>query len=261
VIFHSVSGDEDRDVERRGPTYITPKFMALSFGIVVIAIVLTYFFVIGPARDHANFVRSKSNLKAMAVGLGLYAAANNDGLPPVYLPGVKDANGRPLTWANQIFDYVGRMEVFANGANPDDGNTMLTRTQTDGNRVDVSLSYGMLSSADTARRYEIQDGAILLVESIGSGAMGSYNPMPLGGQDGFMIGYDNSNLFPDAETEFVTRLAFVGPGSSPQGLTSVHSQGVNAIRADGSLVTFKTAGEAFPVNKSGGKLSGQWVPY
>jgi hypothetical protein len=85
--------------------------------------------------------------------------------------------------------------------------------------------------------------------------------MPLGGQDGFMIGYDNSNLFPDAETEFVTRLAFVGPGSSPQGLTSVHSQGVNAIRADGSLVTFKTAGEAFPVNKSGGKLSGQWVPY
>ncbi|MEO7454506.1 MAG: hypothetical protein ABIV13_07060 [Fimbriimonadales bacterium] len=235
--------------------------MAISFGILAVVLVLAYFFLIGPALKHANFVRSKANLKAMARGLGLYAEANNDGFPPVYFPGAKDANGRPITWANQIFDYVGRMEVFENAANPEGGNTMLTRTDTQGNREDVALSYGMLSSADTARRYEMRDDAILLAETIGSGVCGSFNPLPLGGTDGFTIGYDNSNVFPDAQTNYVTRLAFLGEGPSPLGLMSVHPLGINAIRADGSLVTFSSAGEAFSVSKSGGKPSGQWVPY
>jgi hypothetical protein len=153
------------------------------------------------------------------------------------------------------------MEVFENAANPEGGDTMLTRTETDGARIDVALSYGMLSSGDTARRYEIRDDAILLAETIGSGACGSFNPLPLGGADGFMIGYDNSNFFPDGESKYVTRLAFFGEGPSPLGLMSVHPQGVNAIRADGSLVTFSSAVEAFPVSKTGDKPTGQWVPY
>ena len=261
MIFATVSEDEDRDVERRGPTYVTPKFMVAALVVVTLLVALAYIFIIGPGIDNSNFVKTQSNLKAMAQGLRLYAEANNDGLPPVYDAGTTDANGRPLTWANQIFDYVGRLEVFNNAANPDEGNTLLTRTEPDGTRTDVGLSYGMLAAADTARRYEIQDKTILLAETIGAGIDGSYNPLPLGGADGFMIGYDNSNAMPDGNTEFVTRLAFTGSARSPLGLTAIHSKGVVGIRADGSLAIFKSASEAFPVSKTAGAPSGQWAPY
>ena len=128
-------------------------------------------------------------------------------------------------------------------------------------QTDVALSYGMLTSADTGRLYEIRDQTVILAETIGGGVLGSYNPEPLGGPDGFVIGYDNTNGYPDENTGFVTRLAFIGSGSSPLGLTPIHAQGVNGIRADGSIVTFESASEAFPVAKSGKNPSGHWVPY
>jgi hypothetical protein len=261
IFFSAVSDDDDRDVERRGAHYVTPRFMLTVVGIVVVVLVLAYLFVIGPAIENGNFVKSQSRIKAIAQGMNLYAEANNDGLPPVYLIGEKDANGRPVTWANQVFDYVGRMEVFNSPALPGEGNTMLTRTLANGTREDVELSYGMLSAADTARRYEIHDDTIILAETIGMGVDGSYNPLPLGGADGFMIGYDNSNGMPNAESGFVTRLAFTSPGASPLGLTPIHSKGVVGIRADGSLVILSSAAEAFPVSKSAGAPSGQWAPY
>jgi hypothetical protein len=138
---------------------------------------------------------------------------------------------------------------------------MATKVTADGQQTDVELSYGMLSAADTARRYEIRDETILLAETIGGGVAGSYNPLPLGGEDGFMIGYDNSNRFADTETQFVTRLAFFGPGSAPLGLKAVHPKGVLGIRADGGIAILKSAAEAFKVSKSGKNPSGHWIPY
>lgn len=260
-MFFTVSDDDDRDVERRGHSYVTRRDFTIMLGIGVVLIVLAYIFIIGPWKDNADFKKSQSNLQALARGLGLYAESNNDGLPPVYLIGAEDSNGRPITWANQIFDYIGRAEVFNNVANPEEGNTVLTKLATDGTKTDIGLSYGMLSAVDTARRYEIRDETVILAETIGSGVSGSYNPLPLGGADGFMIGYDNSNAMPDGDTKHVTRLAFTEVGASPLGLTPVHPKGVVGIRADGSVVIFSTASEAFPVAKSGRNPSGQWVPY
>ena len=261
IFFSAVSDDDDRDVERRGAHYVTRKFVVTAVGVGAVVLILVYIFVIGPAVENGNWVKAQARIKALAKGLSVYAEANNDGLPPVYLRNTQDINGRPITWANQIFDYVGRMEFFNSPAIPGEGNTILTRTMSDGERLDVALSFGMLASADTARLYEIHDDAILLAETIGAGVSGSYNPMPLGGRDGFMIGYDNSNFMPDAATEFVTRLAFVGEGYSPLGLKAVREKGIVGIRADGSLAIFRTASEAFPVSKTAGAPSGQWTPY
>ena len=261
IFFATVSDDDDRDVERRGANYVTSRFIVSAVVIGGIILTLAYFFILGPRIRYTQYVTSQANLFKMAKGLNAYAEANNDGLPPVYLLGAKDANGRPITWANQIFDYVGTIEAFNNAANPEEGNTMLGRLLPDGTREDVGLSYGMLAGADTARLYEIQDGTVLLAETIGSGAAGSYNPMPLGGEDGFMIGYNNSNTVPNAETDFVTRLAFTGTATSPLSLTAIHEQGIVGIRADGSLAKFSSAAEAFPVSKSGRTPSGQWAPY
>ena len=81
------------------------------------------------------------------------------------------------------------------------------------------------------------------------------------GDDGFIIGYDNSNRFADAETKHVTRLAFIEPGRSPLGLSPIHPKGVLGIRADGGIRIFETAFEAFKVSKIGKNPSGHWIPY
>jgi hypothetical protein len=261
VIFFAVSNDDDRDIERRGQHYVTRKDMLIFGGIAVVVIVLAYLFVIVPWKKDRDFKASQSNLRALSRAIGLYAEANNDGLPPVYLPGAKDSKGRPVTWANQIFGYTARLEIYENSRNPDEGNTVLTHRSPAGETTVVSLSYGMLAATDTARMYEIRDETILLAETIGSGVDGSYNPLPLGGPDGFMIGYDNSNAFPDGDTQFVTRLAYTSPGESPLGLTSVHEKGTLGIRADGSISIFPSAAAAFPVRKTGRKPTGPWAPY
>ena len=260
-MFSSIPGDDDRDVERRGHTYLTRRDFMLFMAIAVVLVALAYILFIVPGLRNRHFVVSKSNLEKMARGLKMYADANNGGLPPVHQIGTLDAKGRPSTWANQIFDYTGRLDIYNNRANPDEGNTMLTRTTTDGVQTDVELSYGMLTSADTGRFYEIRDQTIILAETLGNGALGSYNPEPLGGPDGFMIGYDNTNAFADSQTKFVTRLAFKKGGDAPLGLEPIHPKGVVGIRADGSIVTFSTAAEAFPVSKTGRNPSGHWVPY
>jgi hypothetical protein len=261
VITHTVSGDEeDRDVERRGTSYLNRRDFVILVAIVVIVVILAYVFIFRRWKDDRDFAVSKSNLAEMSQALALYAGANNDGLPPVYLAGVSD-EGRPFTWANQIFGYIGRPEVFGSDATPEGGATLLTRFSPSGEASVVSLSYGMLSSADTARRYEIRDETVILAESVGNGAEGSYNPLPLGGPDGFMIGYDNSNGYPTSATRYVTRLGFIGEGDAPLALRPLHGKGTLGIRADGSVVVFKSASDAFRVSKQGKNPSGRWVPF
>lgn len=261
MTFFTVSEDDDRDVERRGHSYLTRKDFLIFALITIVVIVFAYLFVIRRAKEDRDFSVSKANLADMSQAMGLYAGANNDGLPPVYLPGAADANGRPFTWANQIFGYTSRLEIFSTDATPDGGRTPLTHFSESGEASDVMLSYGMTAAADTARRYEIRDDSVLLAETIGGGVAGSYNPMPLGGADGFMIGYDNSNGFPNGSTRYVTRLGFVGEGDAPLGLRPIHAKGGLGVRADGSIVVFGSASEAFPVAKQGKNPAGQWVPY
>ncbi|MDQ2986133.1 MAG: hypothetical protein M3R13_05360 [Armatimonadota bacterium] len=261
MIFHTVSDDDDRDIERRGQSYATRRDVLIFGGIAAVLVVLAYVFLFRPWKANRDFVVSQSNLQSMSRALGLYAEANNDGLPPAYLPGVKDTFERPSTWANQLFPYTARVEIYNNATAPEEGNTTLTHLGVGGETTDVELSYGMLAAADTARRYEIRDATILLAETIGSGVDGSFNPMPLGGKDGFLIGYDNSNSFPNAGTKFATRLAFTGDGDSPLESTPIHPKGTLGIRADGGIAIFETAAQAFPVRVQGQNPSGQWVPY
>jgi hypothetical protein len=261
LIFLTVSDDDDRDIDRRGHSYVTRRDLLLFLSIGVVVIGLAYIFWFRPWKANRDYVVSQSNLQEIARAIGLYAEANNDGLPPVLQPSVQDSKGRSITWANQVFEYISRPEVFNNAANPEEGNTPATKVTTTGEQIDVSLSYGMLSSADTARRYEIRDETILIAETIGSGVSGSYNPTPLGGADGFLIGYDNSNGMPDPNSKFVTRLAFVAPGVSPLGLTPIHPKGALGIRADGGIAIFESASEAFKVSRVGKNPSGHWVPY
>jgi len=262
VTFCTVSEDDDsRDVERRGKSYLTRKDFLIFAFIVLVVVVLAYVFVFRSWKADRDFSVSKSNLAEMSQALALYAGANNDGLPPVYLPELADKDGRQFTWANQIFGYISRNEVFGNDSTPEGGETPLSHYSSSGEIEVVSLSYGMLAAADTARRYEMRDETIVLAETVGNGVAGSYNPLPIGGRDGFMVGYDNSNGYPNASTRYVTRLGFIGEGNAPLSLRPIHPKGALGIRADGGIVVFTSASEAFRVSKQGKNPSGRWAPF
>ena len=129
MIFFTVSDDDDRDVERRGQSYLNRRDFILLMLVAAVLVTLAYVFFVIPGLKRRHFAVSKSNLEKIHKGLTMYAEANNGGLPPVRQLGTVDAKGRPSTWANQLFDYTGRLDIYTNRANPSEGNTMLTRME------------------------------------------------------------------------------------------------------------------------------------
>lgn len=258
--------DEDareRDSERALRHYVTRKEFLIWLGMGAVALVMAYFIFYRPWKANRDFVVSQTNLQAIGMAIGLYGAANNEGLPAVVLPGAQDAQGLPITWANQLFDYAHRTVIFSNSANPPDGDTLLSQTAKDGGREAIALSYGMICAASAARRYEVEDATILLAETIGGGVMNSYNPIPLGRRDGYVIGYDNSNVAADQTTRYVTRVAFLSDSKSDVSrLKPLHgAQGTIGLRANGSIAILKSALPALKVAKRGNVPTGQWVPF
>jgi hypothetical protein len=255
VILFAFDADEDRDVERRrGTAYVTRKQVLRWVAMIAVALAIGYFTLYRTLKENRDFVVSKNHLQALYRSLFLYANDNSEGLPAAYLPGVTDADGNPVTWANQLFQYTKEFDVFTNPSSASQGNTRLSRVDADGKRWAVELSYGLLSSTSAIRKYEVKDDTRILGETIGVGAFGSFNPSPLGIADGFMIGYDDSNSEPTADTKRVTRLAFL---NDEQPIHRGH--GVACLRANGGIEVL-TAVEATRVDKRGKVPFGPWVP-
>jgi hypothetical protein len=252
-----VSGDDDRDTDRRHGAYVSGKEIRKWTLIAAGALLVGYYVAYRPLRENADWVNAKNNLLDIGGALGLYIAANNDGLPPVTIQGMKGANGEPVTWANTLLEYMRHKDAFRNPANPKAGNTPMTYVAPNGGSEGLELSYGLLSSVDTARKYEIRDATILVAPTIGQGLFGSYDPLPLGGPDGYSIGYDNSNTSPNGQSFRVTRLAYTGQGDAK---ISVHGErGLACLRADGSVTYLHAYEEASRV-KQGNVAASPWVP-
>ena len=264
VIFAALGEDEDRDIERRIRTYVTRKEFLIWIAIGAAVLSVAYFLLYIPWKGNRDFVVSQTNLQAIGKAMGIYMAANDDGLPAVYLPGAKDAEGHPVAWANQLFGYSERMDVFHNDSNPAAGDTLLGYTDATGSRSVIALSYGMLSAASALRKSDIRDETIIFAETIGGGAMGSFDPLPLDGPDGFAIGYDDSNDQPTGSSRYATRLAFVSDKANPDpaDLGPLHgARGTVGLRMDGGVSIFQSALPAIRVTRRGNLPAGQWVPY
>ena len=257
--------EEDRDVERRrGTAYVTRKGVLRTVSLVAIAMLLGYFTVFRGCKERRDFVVSKDNLSLIHQALYLYAADNGDGLPAAQLPGVKDAAGYPITWANQLFNYEKDKGAFKNPSSPDEADTLLSNIDANGIRQKVSLSYGLLCSTSALKKYEIRDDTRIVCESLSSGVLGSYDPLPLGGRDGFLVGYNNANSASglNLKSEYATRIAFKSnSGKFKIGdMAPIHPRlGVVALRGDGGIDILSSF-EELKVGRRGNVPFGPWVP-
>ncbi len=262
--------DSDGPDERHGRgQYVTRKDVRVAL-IAVGLILLALYPVWLSMRREAQKTICKGNLSAMYKAIQSYAQFNDSLTPPLYVeaePGVPyvDPKGRVITWATLLQDHMSARHSFkCPSASPEE----ITRCQhsSDGSKT-IELTYGMVAGMG-ARSLENMNndiGTVLFAESSNFGASETYDPNPFRGSDGkpipndgFLIGYDNSNSEPDDSSRVMTRLAFPKSSIGPFGEDSEgrHDVGIYAISAAGGLTKLRPSSAMIERDKK--KIIGLW---
>lgn len=240
--------------------YVSKRdFVLMVSALVAILLMLTpvYFQLVG----QRNKVTCSQRLKGLYDALSLYAADNEDMYPPAFYDNgggepVTD-NGLPITWASMIQGNLGQStDWFCPESKPEE-RSKSAPFQGD---TPISLSYGLYIAFQGRLRHTIASPSqtIMIAETATNGAKNTFNPKPLGSNDGFLIAYSSGNdssPFTTREATHVTRLAFEGTKSGVFNADQKgrHGQTVQVIFGDGSLgsisaddaaVTRRTALEA-----------------
>ncbi|MBV6459495.1 MAG: hypothetical protein HONBIEJF_02643 [Fimbriimonadaceae bacterium] len=214
----------------------------------------------------------QQNMVSISKAIQLYAASWSDRLPPIYSTIAEgdttptlDENGRPYTWVSLVQPGMSPRASFRC---PSATDAELVRNQhSDSRSKSLSSAYGMYVSMATRQLSLIPsiNQSVLISETSNFGAESSYDPMPFvdpGGNavpvDGFLIGYDDSNLRHTMKTQFVTRLAYrnSAKGVFSKANDSRHPNGIHYLFVDGHVETLGPS--TARVARIGDELSGIW---
>jgi|LakMenE18May11ns_1017448.scaffolds.fasta_scaffold9820519_1 hypothetical protein len=246
-----------------GSQYLSRKDAKWLIGatiIVGIGLIPVYLYL----RDKAWKSSCIKNMSGMMEAITIYAANSDDRMPPLYNTDDNgepflDKQGLPYTWISDIKPYSSdRISFICPAAKPEE-----IAYSVDANTGEpLGSTYGFYAPYATATIASIDDpnNVILLVETSNKGSQGSYDPLKFksGGDDGFVVGWDNNNFAPDKETQAVTRLAFRGTsnGSTEKGFGRheiIH--GITASRQQKYLKPSMMLTEYNPATYS---LAGSW---
>ena len=236
----------------------------MVFGVILTPVYRHY-------REDARISMCLRNAKSMFDSALIYATEHDDRLPPSHYA---DDNNMPvlignsaITWATLIADGMNARQSFlCPTAEPGDYSLSANFKNT---KFPIKNAYGFVAGLSTKQKSQIDapDSTVLFAETLNSGARESYNPVPFGPQDGFLIGYDNSNTTPDplvdgqdSRSKFVTRLAFEKSKTGPYGSASIprHHRGIHVIFASGRAGFIKSS-EA-QLTRRGTDILGSWSP-
>ena len=273
--FVSIPADDDREDAPKSHL-ITKKDVkrAIPFLIVVIIALIFFYRYFKKQSDWSNCA---SNMNAVYKCVSLYANDWDDRFPP---PAESDPatgtpvvqNGKVITWVTQVFAYDPRPEIFQCPAS-DHSEAVPTEAaihpKNGGKAIHITVNstYGMYAGYATASQslLERSGQSIFLSETSNMGAMKTYDPFPFKdttgkvvGQDGYLIGWDNSNIEPNAQSKFVTRMAFRDTANGVfDNADSRHgNMMLHGIAPDGSLKNLRSY-EA-KIEMQGGQPSGLW---
>jgi len=239
-----------------GSQYVSKKDIIWIFAaIVVIAIIMA---IVGPSmKKRADESNCKSYMNAIASAISQYAVMN-DGFPPLYAVGENGSpalvDGKPIVWASVIPPLPRGSKFFCPASKHEEhvrvnGKSIETSMFQKDEKIlsHIDLSYGMFSALSGRKVSDVanDDQTILIAETANHGALDTYNPLPFTLEDqtpvpfdGFAIGFNNSNGLPDADSKFVTRLAFPNTkdGNFDREVTDArHGKNVFAIYVDGHI--------------------------
>jgi hypothetical protein len=248
----SPSGGSSQYVTRRD---LRVALIGLAGLIFVMTPVYLYY------REETRASNCRANLSAIYKAISLYAAENNDALPPAYMRKPDGTpvleNGRQFTWAALVQPYMTPRRSFrCETASPTEVSTV---AHAGGLTQSIQLTYGLYAGLELVPLdyIDAQNTSVLIAETSEDG----FNPKPLeGGNDTFLIGYDNGNLLDRVslkQSARVTRLAFSGDLESGKA-EGRHHKGTQAISASGRLMILQPTATRID-RDSEGKIIGRWA--
>lgn len=234
---------------RRTSEYMTKRDLRIIL-IVVALILLALWPVYVWFRKFAEAAVCKSNLNNIYKAIGTYMEQSDGHFPPAYanLPGsdapvVTDA-GVVITWGTVV---AGGVKDAGSFKCPSASESEVARSESTRRGVPLMLAYGMYVpyALELASATANPSRTVLLAETSNMGAEDSYDPLPFKDPkgnvvpyDGFAIGFDNRQRFPDDKTRYVTRLAFPGTSKGDFGEKARGRHGAvsYAMTVEGGLV-------------------------
>lgn len=235
--------DPDRPEGSGSSQYVTRKDVR-RFAIASVVIFLCLIPVYQYYKGETQASLCKRNIGAIYKALEAYAEEYDGRLPAAYereSPGSEKprlVNNLPIAWASVIQPYFNPRASFRCPTAED--SEVCVVAHPDGQGKTIELSYGMALTVELMPLNRIEDPGrtILIAESASAGALGTYDPLPLPGGDGFVLGFSNSNTFDsDARRSAtsITRLAFPNTKDGKFDLhgPSRHRQGIWALYASG----------------------------
>lgn len=195
----------------------------------------------------------QQNFLQISKAFGLYSEQNDDRLPPTFVGQAEgtpmlDGQGRPFTWASLV---AGGMNSRSDFVCPSADPSEIARTQDpESTKKTLPMTYGMYGVYGGYPIAHIgnPDEAVLVAETSNFGAEDTFDPMPFKDdkgaivkQDGFVIGYSDTNDLPTHKTTAVTRLAYPGSksGTFSNDGGSRHANGIFFLTVGGSLIMEK----------------------
>ncbi len=254
--------------KRRAGQYITRKDIRLIGIVLLILAIAAWPLYLYLLRQTHNALCGR-NMRKIASALLNYEQDFEGRLPYAYETAGYGSNavgirgdGYAYTWQWQLNRYIANWEAFTcPAAKPGEESH-----SSDGSEVH-SNDYGMLWGYSGVDGSTIIDpgSKVLIADSSNRGANGTFDPSPLtdpGGNplknDGFLLGFDNGNERPNAQTKFATRLAFPGSknGKFDEETDSRHPGGnIHIMFADGHVRSLNA--KAARVNQVGDSF-GPW---
>lgn len=235
---------------------------ALAFGILL-------FIIYKFAEKESQFHVCTGNFQQMKNAIFVYAASNNDRLPPVFaeggdkepllIPSMSPSGAAPYSWVSLIQPA---MEVRASFVCPSaSAAERCNNLHSTDPKADLPSTYGMYRarSAWPLTLIRDPDRTAIITETSNMGTAKTYDPIPFkSGHDGISIGWNDSNDEMTKESAFVTRLAF--PESSDGKFSEMgpsrHGRGINVLFASGRRGLLKPPDAR--IERLGNEPTGYW---
>ena len=244
------------------------KWIALILIILGLFMIPIYHIMLDGRNEHL----CRQNMSQISKALGVYAEEHDGRYPPLFVTGsngapMQDDKGRSYTWVSLLKDGMNTRSSFDCPAS-EDSEKSASQHPSDSTQT-IYSSYGMYAPYSAFAIAEIAnpEQVIIVSETSNHGAKDTYDPLPYKTSkgeevpnDGFVIGFDDSNTDITRESKRVTRLAFAGTKSGQfkadgQGR---HSKGVWGLTASGEALMISPPSATLDL-LTPGRPQGRWA--
>lgn len=261
--------DLERTDEQPKSQYISRRDVRVfAIGTVVLALLLSpVYFVL---KENSDAYKCKRNIRAISKAISLYAAENNDRLPPAYVtmdgttPFVEQ-DGGVYTWAYLVHPHMPK-DASMKCPKAGEDECFLDHDSATGKLMPVSYGMYVAMSSMPLSSISNPESAILVTETSSLGSSDTYDPHPLKDangnpvRDGFVVAWDSGNTLTEDPVSAITRLAYpkTADGKFLKDGPSRHPGGNHFITVSGSAMVLPPSAAKVEWDVKQRKVGGRW---